>query len=93
MFKWMEIVSCIFLLQAELGLEVDPEADNDLSEESNEAGVVKDLAQAILLLGQSVDTKYLTQPLGEDIFFLTVPQQHFTLEGKLSSLVYHQIIK
>nr|XP_045619673.1 bromodomain adjacent to zinc finger domain protein 1A-like [Procambarus clarkii] len=52
--------------KAELGLEVNEEQDvEDLLVEATEAALVRNLAQAILQLGQSIDTKYLRSPLGE----------------------------
>ncbi|XP_071533691.1 bromodomain adjacent to zinc finger domain protein 1A isoform X2 [Panulirus ornatus] len=53
-------------LKVELGLEVNEEQDTvDILGEATETGTVKDLAQAILQLGQSIDSKYLQSPLGE----------------------------
>lgn len=53
------------LFQVELGLEVNEEQDTeDILGEASETGIVKVLAQAILQLGQSIDSKYLQPPLG-----------------------------
>lgn len=55
-------------MKADFGLKIEeePEVDTEeLPDEGTKAAVVRDLAHAILLVGQSVDAKYLTQPLGE----------------------------
>ncbi|XP_068208965.1 bromodomain adjacent to zinc finger domain protein 1A [Palaemon carinicauda] len=55
-------------MKVDLGLKIEEESEvdaEDLPDEGTKAAVVKDLAHAILLVGQSVDAKYLTQPLGE----------------------------
>ncbi|XP_069952851.1 bromodomain adjacent to zinc finger domain protein 1A [Cherax quadricarinatus] len=50
----------------ELGVEISEEQDGEeLLGEATEAAIVKDLAQAILQLGQSIECKYLKPPLGE----------------------------
>lgn len=50
----------------DLGIEVGEDDVEDLLDDA--ADIVKDLAQAILQLGQSVDSKYLQQPLGKQLF-------------------------
>lgn len=68
------VVSTLFP-QTDLGIEVGEDDVEDLLDDA--ADIVKDLALAILQLGQSVDSKYLQQPLGKQLFQIILCISYF----------------